>query len=146
MERGLLTQAVQRRLYCRTPLVESLLLHRSYVPEVPVFLKLENSQYTGSFKLRGLSRLCQHMTTGCWWSHRAAQPCPLSTVAWLPNSTARVASMLPPSDPSWPLCAAEVQPRSASLTSGRTLLNPTRGSPRISWDRTQRDLSINLCY
>lgn len=60
MERGLVTQAVQRRLYCRTPLVESLLLHRSYVPEVPVFLKLENSQHTGSFKLRGLSRLCQH--------------------------------------------------------------------------------------
>lgn len=49
-----------RRLYCRTPLVESLVLQRRHLPEVPVYLKLENAQHTGSFKLRGLSRLCQH--------------------------------------------------------------------------------------
>ncbi|XP_077538461.1 serine dehydratase-like isoform X2 [Haemaphysalis longicornis] len=49
-----------RRLYCRTPLVESLVLQRRHLPDVPVYLKLENTQHTGSFKLRGLSRLCQH--------------------------------------------------------------------------------------
>lgn len=49
-----------RRLYCRTPLVESLVLQRRHLPEAPVYLKLENTQHTGSFKLRGLSRLCQH--------------------------------------------------------------------------------------
>ncbi|CAN7940382.1 unnamed protein product, partial [Ixodes hexagonus] len=47
-------------LYCRTPLIESLPLQRRHLAGVPVYLKLENTQPTGSFKLRGLSRLCQH--------------------------------------------------------------------------------------
>ncbi|KAM7308017.1 serine dehydratase-like [Ixodes scapularis] len=47
-------------LYCRTPLIESLTLQGRHLPGVPVYLKLENTQPTGSFKMRGLSRLCQH--------------------------------------------------------------------------------------
>jgi L-serine/L-threonine ammonia-lyase len=44
-------------LHVNTPLIESTLL--SSVLNKPVYLKLENAQPTGSFKIRGIGRLCQ---------------------------------------------------------------------------------------
>jgi L-serine/L-threonine ammonia-lyase len=44
-------------LHTRTPLLESLAL--SKLCGKPVFLKMENMQPTGSFKIRGIGRLCQ---------------------------------------------------------------------------------------
>lgn len=56
------------RLYIETPLIESIPL--SKVSGLTVYLKLENTQPSGSFKLRGLSNHCikvsfmqQHIAT-----------------------------------------------------------------------------------
>jgi L-serine/L-threonine ammonia-lyase len=45
-------------LHIRTPLIESRPL--SKVTGTKVFLKLENTQPTGTFKIRGIGNLCQH--------------------------------------------------------------------------------------
>ncbi len=46
-------------LFVRTPLIESIVL--SDLCKNKVYLKLENCQPSGSFKMRGISRLCQHV-------------------------------------------------------------------------------------
>jgi L-serine/L-threonine ammonia-lyase len=51
------SQARARPLHVRTPLIRSQPLSRAAGTEV--WLKLENTQPTGSFKLRGIGRLCQ---------------------------------------------------------------------------------------
>lgn len=45
-------------IFIKTPLIESVVL-RKYTSQRPVYLKLENCQPSGSFKLRGLSNLCK---------------------------------------------------------------------------------------
>ena len=45
-----------------TPLVESWAL--SQVAGMPVFLKYENVQPTGSFKIRGIGHFCQEVRAG----------------------------------------------------------------------------------
>lgn len=45
-----------------TPLLESWAL--SQVAGMPVFLKYENVQPTGSFKIRGIGHLCQEVRAG----------------------------------------------------------------------------------
>uniref|UniRef100_UPI00358DE288 L-serine dehydratase/L-threonine deaminase-like n=1 Tax=Myxine glutinosa TaxID=7769 RepID=UPI00358DE288 len=51
-------------LHVQTPLRESILLSR--LAGCPVFLKLENAQPTGSFKIRGIGHLCQQAALrGC---------------------------------------------------------------------------------
>ncbi|CAG2181546.1 unnamed protein product, partial [Oppiella nova] len=52
-----MSQKVPKDLFVRTPLIESLEL-RPYCPN-KVYLKLENSQPSTSYKMRGVSRLCQ---------------------------------------------------------------------------------------
>ncbi len=48
------------KIYVRTPLIESIPL-RKYLPSGRnIFLKLENTQPSGSFKMRGVSELCRH--------------------------------------------------------------------------------------
>ncbi|KAH7636837.1 nadh dehydrogenase [Dermatophagoides farinae] len=46
-------------IYIRTPLVESIEL-RKYCAGRQVYLKMENCQPSGSFKLRGISNLCKY--------------------------------------------------------------------------------------
>lgn len=46
-----------KSLHVHTPLIESLALSQRWGKQV--FLKLENCQPTGSFKIRGIGRLCQ---------------------------------------------------------------------------------------
>ncbi|KAH9403841.1 hypothetical protein TYRP_015035 [Tyrophagus putrescentiae] len=47
-------------IYVRTPLIESIPL-RKYLPSGRnIFLKLENTQPSGSFKMRGVSEVCRH--------------------------------------------------------------------------------------
>ncbi|XP_036607206.1 serine dehydratase-like [Trichosurus vulpecula] len=54
----------QRHLHIVTPLLESCAL--SVVAGTTVFLKLENVQPAGSFKIRGIGRFCQEMAKkGC---------------------------------------------------------------------------------
>ncbi len=48
---------MSNELHIRTPLIESLVLGQSWGKQV--FLKMENMQPTGSFKIRGIGRLCQ---------------------------------------------------------------------------------------
>ena len=47
-------------LFIKTPLIESVEL-KELCPR-KVFLKLENCQPSGSFKMRGISRLCQQVS------------------------------------------------------------------------------------
>ena len=47
-------------IYIRTPLVESIEL-RKYCAGRQVYLKMENCQPSGSFKLRGISNLCKYV-------------------------------------------------------------------------------------
>ena len=51
-----------RKIYTRTPLIESIPL-RAYTANRPIYLKLENTQPSGSFKMRGISVLCEHAKT-----------------------------------------------------------------------------------
>ena len=53
--------------FVRTPLIESTQF-KEFCPK-RVFLKLENCQPCGSFKMRGISRLCQQV------SHRESNHC-----------------------------------------------------------------------
>ncbi|OTF72596.1 hypothetical protein BLA29_008380, partial [Euroglyphus maynei] len=46
-------------IYVRTPLIESVQL-RKYCTDRKVYLKMENCQPSGSFKLRGISNLCKY--------------------------------------------------------------------------------------
>lgn len=48
------------QIYIRTPLIESVAL-RPYAAQRQVFLKLENLQPSGSFKLRGVSEQVKHV-------------------------------------------------------------------------------------
>ena len=49
-------------LFVKTPLIESIQM-KSYVKDdKTVYLKLENCQPCASFKLRGISRLCQYVS------------------------------------------------------------------------------------
>ncbi len=48
------------KIYVRTPLVESIAL-RPYAAQRKVYLKLENVQPSGSFKLRGVSEQVKHV-------------------------------------------------------------------------------------
>ena len=48
---------MSNELHIRTPLIESLSLSQSW--DKKVFLKMENLQPTGSFKIRGIGLLCQ---------------------------------------------------------------------------------------
>lgn len=52
-----LEASMQKALHIETPLIESTLL--SQWLNKPVYLKMENAQPTGSFKIRGIGRLCQ---------------------------------------------------------------------------------------
>ena len=45
-------------IFVRTPLIESIPL-REYVGDRKIYLKLENTQPSGSFKMRGISALCK---------------------------------------------------------------------------------------
>jgi L-serine/L-threonine ammonia-lyase len=49
-------------LFIKTPLIESIVM-KDFVEPNRIYLKLENTQPSGSFKLRGISRLCQHVST-----------------------------------------------------------------------------------
>lgn len=51
------SRAHGKSLYCRTPLIEDNALSDAY--GAPVYIKLENAQPAGSFKIRGLGALCQ---------------------------------------------------------------------------------------
>ncbi|KAH9528186.1 hypothetical protein DERF_002152 [Dermatophagoides farinae] len=51
--------AFEGNIYIRTPLVESIEL-RKYCAGRQVYLKMENCQPSGSFKLRGISNLCKY--------------------------------------------------------------------------------------
>lgn len=48
------------QIYVRTPLIESVAF-KSYAAQRKVFLKLENLQPSGSFKLRGVSEQVKHV-------------------------------------------------------------------------------------
>jgi hypothetical protein len=48
-------------LFIKTPLIESIIM-KDFVELNRIFLKLENTQPSGSFKLRGISRLCQYVS------------------------------------------------------------------------------------
>ncbi|KAJ6221551.1 hypothetical protein RDWZM_000096 [Blomia tropicalis] len=50
---------ITEQIYVRTPMIESIPL-RKYSADRKVFLKLENCQPSGSFKLRGISKLCRY--------------------------------------------------------------------------------------
>lgn len=52
---------VTDQIYVRTPLVESVAL-RKHAAGRRVFMKLENTQPSGSFKLRGISALCKFVS------------------------------------------------------------------------------------
>lgn len=49
---------METELYVHTPIIESLPMSR--ILGVPVYLKLESAQPSGSFKNRGIGRLCSH--------------------------------------------------------------------------------------
>jgi L-serine/L-threonine ammonia-lyase len=51
-------QKAVRRMYIKTPLIESNHLS-TLIGGLPVYLKLENTQPCGSFKLRGISQVIQ---------------------------------------------------------------------------------------
>ncbi|XP_054156367.1 serine dehydratase-like [Oppia nitens] len=53
-----MSKSSEKDLFVRTPLIESLELAQ-YCPNRRVYLKLENCQPSGSFKMRGISRFCQ---------------------------------------------------------------------------------------
>jgi L-serine/L-threonine ammonia-lyase len=50
----------EKNLFVRTPLIESIALSDYCANKV--FLKLENCQPSGSFKMRGISKLCQSVS------------------------------------------------------------------------------------
>ena len=52
---------VTEQIFVRTPLMESVAL-RQHAAGRRVFLKLENTQPSGSFKLRGISALCKYVS------------------------------------------------------------------------------------
>lgn len=52
--------AVEKGIFIKTPLIDSTPL--SNLADAPVYLKLENAQPSGSFKLRGISFTCQQVT------------------------------------------------------------------------------------
>uniref|UniRef100_A0A8C8MK45 L-serine dehydratase/L-threonine deaminase n=1 Tax=Oncorhynchus tshawytscha TaxID=74940 RepID=A0A8C8MK45_ONCTS len=54
---------VERALHVATPLRESLALTK--VAGTSVYLKLDSSQPTGSFKIRGIGHLCKTVRKGC---------------------------------------------------------------------------------
>lgn len=59
------SQSAYERIFVRTPLIESVPL-RPFAAGRKVFLKLENCQPSGSFKLRGVSELCKHVRGWGW--------------------------------------------------------------------------------
>ena len=57
---GKQTYPTNELIYVRTPLIESVPL-RKFAAGRKVFLKLENCQPSGSFKMRGISALCKYV-------------------------------------------------------------------------------------
>lgn len=69
--------AAQDSLHVKTPLRDSMAL--SKLAGTSVFLKMDSSQPSGSFKIRGIGHLCKMVQTG-WHPGRMGSPSHMTVV------------------------------------------------------------------